>query len=42
MQLKVDNIVSSKARTLADLGINATPAEAILPKYLARFKKAGH
>jgi NADH dehydrogenase len=42
MQLKVDNIVSSKAKTLADLGINATPAEAILPKYLARFKKAGH
>ena len=42
MQLKVDNVVSRKVRTLADLGIKATPVEAILPKYLTRFKKVGH
>jgi len=42
MQLKVDNVVSSKVKTLADLGVNATPVEVILPKYLVRFKKAGH
>jgi NADH dehydrogenase len=42
MQLKVDNVVSSKAKTLVDLGISATPAEAILPKYLNRFRRAGH
>ena len=41
MQLKVDNVVSSKAKTLADLGISATPVEAILPKYLHRFRRAG-
>jgi len=40
-QLTVDNVISSKARKLADLGINPTPAEAVLPRYLERFKKAG-
>ena len=42
MQLKVDNVVSRKVKTLADLGVKATPVEAILPKYMARFKKIGH
>ena len=42
MQLKVDNVVSRKVKTLADLGVKATPVEAILPKYLTRFKKVGH
>jgi NADH dehydrogenase len=41
MQLKVDNVVSSGAMTLKDLGLSATPAEAIMPGYLLRFKKAG-
>lgn len=41
-QLEVDNVVAEDAKTLSDLGITATPAEAILPSYLARFKKVGH
>ncbi len=41
LQLKVDNVVSSQAKTLADLGINATPVETVLPRYLTRFKKTG-
>jgi uncharacterized protein YbjT (DUF2867 family) len=42
MLLKVDNVVSKKAKKLSDLGVNATPAAAILPSYLARFRKVGH
>ena len=42
MQLKIDNVVSRKSKKLADLRVEATPVEAILPKYLARFKKVGH
>ena len=40
--LEVDNVVGEGAKTLADLGVAATPAEAILPDYLTRFKRVGH
>lgn len=43
-QLKSDNVVSADAGevgTLADLGIEPTALEAILPSYLWRFRKAG-
>lgn len=36
--LKRDNVVSEGALGLADLGIDATPIDAILPAYLARFR----
>jgi uncharacterized protein YbjT (DUF2867 family) len=36
-----DNIVRGGAKTLADLGIAATSAEAILPTYLDRFRVGG-
>ena len=36
-----DNVVRAGARTLADLGIEPTAAEAILPTYLDRFRPAG-
>ena len=39
--LETDNVVSSGAKTLADLGIAPTAMEAILPKYLARFRVGG-
>jgi len=39
--LKRDHIVSSGALTLATLGIEATPVEAILPSYLDRFRRGG-
>ncbi|HZT88735.1 MAG TPA: complex I NDUFA9 subunit family protein [Stellaceae bacterium] len=39
--LKQDNIVSSAAQTLADLGITPTALEAILPTYLDRFRRGG-
>ena len=39
--LKTDNVVSADARTLADLGISATPVETIVPTYLHRFRKHG-
>ncbi len=39
--LKVDNVVSEHTRGLADLGIAATPAAAILPDYLWRFRPSG-
>ncbi len=41
-QLAQDNVVSKGAKTIADLGVRPTPAEAILPSYLARFKRVGH
>ncbi len=41
-QLEVDNVVAKDAKTLADLGVVATPAEVVLPSYLKRFKKVGH
>ena len=36
-----DNVVSEGARTLADLGIEPTAMEAVLPEYLWRFRPAG-
>ena len=39
--LETDNVVSPGAAGLADLGVTATAAEAILPAYLWRFRKAG-
>jgi NADH dehydrogenase len=36
-----DNVVHAGAKTLADLGIEPTAAEAILPTYLDRFRPAG-
>ncbi len=39
--LKRDNVVSAGALTLADLGIDATAAEAILPTYLHVYRPAG-
>lgn len=40
-QLKFDNIVDEKARGLADLGIEATPVDLIVPGYLERYKPGG-
>jgi NADH dehydrogenase len=40
-QLTVDNVVSADALTLRDLEIEPTPAEAILPTYLDRFRPGG-
>jgi uncharacterized protein YbjT (DUF2867 family) len=40
--LKVDNIVSSGALTLASLGLTPTPTEVILPSYLDRFRRGGY
>jgi len=39
--LRHDNVVSEDARTLADLGIEATSMEAVLPDYLWRFRPSG-
>jgi NADH dehydrogenase len=39
--LKNDNVVSPGALTLADLGIQPEPAEAVLPTYLWRFRRKG-
>ena len=39
--LKVDNVVSNGALTLADLGIVATCIDAIVPSYLARHRPGG-
>jgi NADH dehydrogenase len=39
--LKSDNVVSEGALTLADLGITADSAEAILPGYLWHFRRHG-
>lgn len=39
--LRVDNTVADSARGLADLGIAPTPASAILPDYLWRFRPSG-
>lgn len=36
--LKSDNVVADGATALADLGITATPAEAVVPGYLRRFR----
>lgn len=39
--LKRDNVVSGELPTLADLGIEATGAEAIIPTYLDRYRPGG-
>ena len=39
MLLRRDNVVGSRSKKLHDLGVSATPAEAILPAYLARFRR---
>lgn len=39
--LKTDNIVAPGAATLADLGLNPTSMDIVLPTYLARFKPGG-
>ena len=36
-----DNVVSSDARGLADLGIAPTPIDAVLPEYLWRYRPSG-
>lgn len=41
VQLKIDNVVSPGSKSLADLGIQATPAELILPSYLDRYRPGG-
>ncbi len=35
--LKRDNVVAAGALTLADLGVEATPVESVVPKYLSRY-----
>jgi len=39
--LRTDNVVSPEAPGLADLGVQATALEAILPTYLFRYRKGG-
>ena len=39
--LKTDNVVAPNTLTLADLGIEPGPAEAVLPTYLWRFRRKG-
>ena len=39
--LKVDSVVTSGARTLADLGIAATSFAAVIPEYLWRYRPSG-
>jgi uncharacterized protein YbjT (DUF2867 family) len=41
LQLKIDNVVAPGTKTLADLGIQPTPAELILPSYLDRYRPGG-
>ncbi len=36
-----DNVVGAGARTLSDLGITATPMEAVIPEYLWRYRPSG-
>ncbi len=39
--LRSDSVVSTGARTLADLGIDPTPLGAVIPEYLWRFRPSG-
>ena len=39
--LRRDNVVADGARTLKDLGLAPTPAEAVVPSYLARYRRGG-
>ncbi len=36
--MQTDNVASGSAKGLSDLGVTATPAEAVLPTYLNRFR----
>lgn len=38
--LQYDNVLSSKARTLKDLGVDPTPMEAVVPGYLGAYRKS--
>ena len=38
--MRSNNVVSDGAATMADLGVTATPADAVLPSYLDRFRLA--
>jgi NADH dehydrogenase len=40
-QLRIDNVVHSGALSFADLGLTPTAPEAVLPSYLARFRRGG-
>lgn len=40
-QLRSDNIVAEGALTLADMGIDPTALEVVLPTYLARYRRGG-
>ncbi|WP_420562701.1 complex I NDUFA9 subunit family protein [Thalassobaculum sp.] len=39
--LKSDNVVAKDAKTLADLGVKATPVEVMVPTYLDKFRPGG-
>jgi hypothetical protein len=39
--LRSDNVVAAGAKGLADLGIEATSMEAVLPDYLWRYRPSG-
>jgi uncharacterized protein YbjT (DUF2867 family) len=41
LMLSTDNVVSPGALGLADLGIQPTPAELVVPSYLSRFQPGG-
>lgn len=41
LMLSKDNIVSSGAKTLADLGVAPTPLELIVPEYIERYRTGG-
>ena len=41
LMLERDNVVSDDAKTLADLGLQATPIESILPTYLWQYRLGG-
>ena len=40
--METDNVVSGKTPGLAELGVNASAAEAVLPTYLRRFRTPSH
>ncbi len=40
--LKTDNVINTRSKGLKELGITPTGMEAIVPDYLARFKKRAH
>jgi uncharacterized protein YbjT (DUF2867 family) len=39
--LRSDNIVGKKAKTLADLGVSATPMDHVIPEYLWPYRPTG-